>query len=220
LFNTGFMMKHIFWSVRFLSAFTSTAALLLVLCVALAGGGCVTGPLVYPKNDPDPYREVRLREGDTIKITFPGAAALDSTQQVRRDGKITISLGGEMSVMGKTPAELEKEIVTRYGDQLATKQVVVTLPSSAYPIFVTGAVLRPGKITADRPLSALEAIMEAGGFDFNKANLKAVTILRQTDGRVINYKLNLQEALKGPKSDPFYVKPADILYVPEKFSWF
>ena len=139
---------------------------------------------------------------------------------MRRDGKITVSFGGEVMAMGKTPAELEKEIVERYGAQLAVKQVVVTLTASVYPIFVTGAVLRPGKISADRPLSALEAVMEAGGFDSAKANLKAVLVLRQQDGQVVNYKLNLKESLKGPKSEPFYLKPSDIIYVPEKFSWF
>ena len=215
------MMKSHSWSLRFSSALNSTAALLVALAVLLTGPGCRTRPSAYPPKDSgEPYRDVRLREGDTVRLTFPGATALDSTQQVRRDGKVTISLGGEVDAMGKTPAELEKEILSRYGDQLANRQVVVTVSSSAYPIFVTGAVLRPGKITADRPLSALEAIMEAGGFDYNKADLKAVTVLRQNGNEIVNYKLNLWEALRGPKSTPFYLKPADILFVPEKFSWF
>src|SRR5262249_38751273 len=136
------------------------------------------------------------------------------------DGKVTINLGGEVMAMGKTPAELEKEILDRFGAQLAVKQVIVTITASAYPVFVTGAVLRPGKITAERPLSGLEAVMEAGGFDFAKANLKSVMILRQVEGTVTNYTLNFREILKGPRSEPFYLKPADVVYVPEKFSWF
>jgi len=191
-----------------------------VAAILLTAAGCATAPTGFIVKDQAPYREVRLREGDSVKIGFPGSPNLDSTQAVRRDGKITVSFGGEVMAMGKTPAELEKEIVERYGAQLAVKQVVVTLTASVYPIFVTGAVLRPGKISADRPLSALEAVMEAGGFDSAKANLKAVLVLRQQDGQVVNYKLNLKESLKGPKSEPFYLKPSDIIYVPEKFSWF
>ncbi|HXI53018.1 MAG TPA: hypothetical protein VNH84_15990, partial [Candidatus Saccharimonadales bacterium] len=65
------------------------------------------------------------------------------------------------------------------------------------------------------------AVMEAGGFDYAKANLKAVTVLRQEEGgQVVNYKLNFKDTLRGPKSEPFYLKPSDIIYVPEKFSWF
>ena len=181
--------------------------------------GC-SSPTVYHVKDLSPYRDVRLREGDSVKIAFPGSPTLDGVQQVRRDGKVTINLGGEVMAMGKTPAELEKEILDRFGAQLAVKQVIVTITASAYPVFVTGAVLRPGKITAERPLSALEAVMEAGGFDFAKANLKSVMILRQVEGTVTNYTLNFREILKGPWSEPFYLKPADVVYVPEKFSWF
>ena len=45
-------------------------------------------------------------------------------------------------------------------------------------------------------------------------------ILRQAEGTVTNYTLNFREILKGPRSEPFYLKPADVVYVPEKFSWF
>jgi polysaccharide export outer membrane protein len=192
---------------------------MLAAVLALAAG-CQSTPDAFPKRDLDPYREVRLREGDSVKVSFPGTPNLDSTQIVRRDGKITVTLGGEADALGKTPAELQKEILDRFGGQLAVSQVVVTPTSSSYPVFVTGAVLRPGKITADHPISALEAVMEAGGLDYSKANLKAVTILRQVEGQVVNYRLNLRDSLKGPKSDPFYLKPSDIVYVPEKFTWF
>jgi polysaccharide export outer membrane protein len=195
------------------------ASLVAISCL-LAGSGCTTTPYGFSEKNPAPYREVGLREGDSVKISFPGSPTLDSTQVVRRDGKVTLSLGGEVLALGKTPAELEKEIVTQFGDKLTVKQVVVTIVSASFPVFVTGAVLRPGKIAADHALSALEAVMEAGGFDYAKANLKAVTVLRQVNGQVINYKLNLLDTLKGPKSDPFYLKPSDIVYVPEKFSWF
>jgi protein involved in polysaccharide export with SLBB domain len=85
---------------------------------------------------------------------------------------------------------------------------------------VTGAVLRPGKVTSDHPLSALEAIMEAGGPDYTKANLKAVTVIRHEDGKTQNYTLNLRNVLKGQSAEPFYLKPSDIVYVPERFTWF
>jgi|SRR6185503_5145199 len=194
--------------------------LVIPCALGLGGSGCSTTPKAFLKNDPAPYRDVHLREGDSVRVAFPGAPNLDSVQQVRRDGKLTITLGGEIEALGKTPSELEKSILDQFGGQLQVKQVVVTLTASAYPVFITGAVLRPGKISAERPLSALEAVMEAGGFDYAKANLKSVTVLRQEQGRVVNYKLNFHEILKGPKSDPFYLKPSDVLYVPEKFSWF
>jgi len=100
------------------------------------------------------------------------------------------------------------------------KQVVVSVTLSTFPVFVTGAVLRPGKFLADRPITALEAIMEAGGFDYAKAKLDKVRVLRQAEGQVVSYRLDFKQILKSPKSDPFYLKPSDTVYVPEKFNWF
>jgi polysaccharide export outer membrane protein len=111
-------------------------------------------------------------------------------------------------------------LIKVYGPQLQTKEVSVAVQSSAFPVYVTGAVLRPGKILSDRPLTALEAIMEAGGFDYTKANLKSVRVLRTQDGKTEHYTLNLKRVLQGQDSEQFSLKPSDILYVPEKFNLF
>jgi len=161
-----------------------------------------------------------LREGDVVEVTFPGAANLNTTQQIRRDGKIDLPLVGELKAAGMMLADLQAEILKLYEPQLVTKEVNVTLKSSFFPVFVTGAVLRPGKITTDRPITALEAIMEAGGFDYTKANLKAVQVIRNQAGQVKNYKLNLKLPLQGKPSEPFYLKPSDIVFVPERFNLF
>jgi len=192
---------------------------LLLASLLLLQSGCQT-PQLPPPTDTVPYSEIRLREGDVIKIAFPGAPTLDSTQQIRRDGKITLTLGGEISVLNKTPSELEKEVLRIYDAQLVVKQVVVTVTSSSFPVFVSGAVLRPGKISADRAITVLEAIMEAGGFDAAKADLKNVRVLRQIDGKTVSYKVNLKDTLGGATTKQFFLKPSDIVYVPEKFNWF
>ncbi len=161
-----------------------------------------------------------LREGDTVRITFPGAPNLNTVQQIRRDGRIALQLVGEFQAAGLTPAQLEQQLIKLYGPQLQAKEVTVAVDSSAFPIYVTGAVLRPGKIMSDRPLTALEAIMEAGGFDYTKANLKAVAVIRQENGRAARHTLNMKRVLDEGDTEPFSLRPADIIYVPEKFSWF
>ncbi|HUJ44067.1 MAG TPA: polysaccharide biosynthesis/export family protein [Opitutaceae bacterium] len=174
---------------------------------------------VQPQTSKQP-EVLTVREGDTLKISFPGAPNLDTTQQVRRDGRITMSMVGEVMAAGLTPGDLEKELLKVYSSQLLSKEVTVTVVSSSIPVFVTGAVIRPGKVISDHPISALEAIMEAGGFDRTKADMKAVVVIRQEGGQTRNYTLNLKLVLEGKQSEPFYLKPSDIVYVPEKFSWF
>ena len=161
-----------------------------------------------------------LREGDVLNITFPGAANLNTTQQIQRDGKIALPLIGELKVAGMATGDIEKELISRYASQLVSKEVTVTVVSASFPVYVTGSVLHPGKILSNRPISALEAIMEAGGINHATANLKAVAIIRYEGERAKHYTLNLKDVLRGEAIKPFYLKPSDIVYVPEKFSWF
>jgi polysaccharide export outer membrane protein len=161
-----------------------------------------------------------LHEGDVLSVSFAGAPDLNTIAPIRRDGRITLKSLGEFKAAGLTPPEMEKQLINLYGSQLQTKEVSVAVQSSAFPVYVTGAVLRPGKILSDRPLTALEAIMEAGGFDYTKANLKAVRILRTESGRTEHYTVNLKAVVKGQDSEQFHLKPADIIYVPEKFTLF
>ena len=200
--------------IRQLSAIMFPA---LVTVLLLAATGCQTS---QPKHLPGPPHSeaLILREGDVLKITFPGSSNLDTTQQIRRDGKITLQLAGELTATGMSPSDLETEIAKAYGSQLISKEVTVTVISSSIPVFVTGAVLRPQKVVADHPISALEAIMESGGFDYAKANLKNVRVIRYEEGRAHTYILNLKEVLGGKQTEPFYLKPFDIIYVPERFS--
>jgi len=170
---------------------------------------------------PQKQEMLTLREGDVVKISIPGAPNLDTVQTIRRDGRIVLALIGEVQATGLTPADLQAQLAKLYAPQLVSKEVIVSVVSSSFPAFVSGAVLRPGKIVADHPLTALEAIMEAGGPDYTKANLKAVVIIRQeADGKTHNYTLNLKGVIEGKQNEPFFLKPSDIVYVPEGFNLF
>jgi polysaccharide export outer membrane protein len=68
----------------------------------------------------------------------------------------------------------------------------------------------------ERPLTALDAVMEAGGFDPNRARLDRVTVLRIENGQQRLYKLNLKDVIEGKATTPFYLKPFDNVHIPEK----
>jgi polysaccharide biosynthesis/export protein len=180
--------------------------------------GCSTPPpLPVNKGEGEPQM---LQAGDVLKIAFPGSQNLDNTQAIRRDGKINVYLAGEVQAAGKTPGQLEQELVELIGPQLVSKQVTVTVVSSSFSVFVTGAVIKPGKITPDHVITVLEGIMEAGGFDAAKADSKGVVVIRQESGKTVRYKVNVQAILDGKDPTPFYLRSRDIIFVPEKFSWF
>ena len=193
---------------------------LSLLVSSLAAGQTQTPlPLAAPQSN-NTTEIITLRESDVVKISFPANANLNTTQPIRRDGMISMPLIGEVKAAGKTPKELEKALVDLYSTQLLSKEVTVEVQSSTFPIYVTGSVLHPGRIMSDHPITALEAVMEAGGFDYVKANLKKVQVTRREAGGTRLYILNLKEVMEGKEGEPFYLKPADIVYVPEKFTWF
>ena len=202
---------------RFARAISGALSVVLLGCFT----GCQVPPTPTPISAANSTPEVlTIRAGDVLKIAFPGAPNLDTQQQVRRDGRITMPLGGEIVAAGLTPNGLEQELVKVYASQLVSKEVSVTVVTSTFTVFVSGSVVRPGKVVADHPISVLEAVMEAGGFDNAKADMRAVVVTRQEAGQYKNYTVDLKLVLEGKQSEPFYLKPSDIVYVPERFSWF
>ena len=193
----------------------------IFLAAALAFSGCATNQsLPATAGDKGHSESVILREGDVLKITFPGSPNLDVTQQIRRDGKITMALVGEIDAAGQTPDALQKKLIELYAPQISSKEVNVSVQSSSFPVFVNGSVIHPGEILSDHPLTALEAVMKAGGFDYNTANLKAVKVIRTENGLHKNYVVNLKDVLDGKSDKSFYLQPGDIVYVPERFQMF
>ena len=194
----------------------------LVLAAAAAFTGCEAPPAV-PSGAEEQHAELTLREGDVVKISFPGAPNLDvAPQPIRRDGKVTLPIAGEVMAAGLTPVALQEQLVKLLADQLQSKEVVVTVVSSSFSVFVDGRVLRPGKIDTDHPITVLEAVMEAGGFDYGKADTEKVLVIRhKTGAKGYDYfTIDLKQVLDGKKTDLFYLAPGDVVHVPEKFSWF
>jgi polysaccharide biosynthesis/export protein len=202
------------------SAITLAAVFVLTGCATSnqeTSGGKTLATAVEPAHS----EIIILREGDIVKISFPGSPNLNNTQQIRRDGKISLQLVGEVQASGLTPEDLQDSLIKLYSSQIASKEITVSLESSSFPIFVTGAVVHPGKILSDHPITALEAVMEAGGFDYTVANLKTVKIIRNEDGVMKHYTVNLKKVLAGDKdAQPFYLKPSDIIYVSDRFELF
>lgn len=203
---------------------TQRAGFLALLGVALmlvvSGCGTTKKLAANPKPKSGQPESITLVEGDVVKILFPGAPNLDTTAKIRRDGKITLPVIGEIPVTGLTPYELERDLTNRYASDLVSKEINVTVVSSSFSVYVTGAVMHPGKIDSDRPITALEAIMESGGPDYSRANLKGVIISRKIKTGRDHYKVDIKSEINGTTSETFDLRPGDILYVPERFSMF
>ena len=155
-----------------------------------------------------------LAPGDEIRVVFSGAPELSTQMKIQPTGKISLPTIGEVSAADRSVTALQQQLTSLYQPHLQDSTVTVSLVGTAAGVYVSGAVLRPGKLPLDRPLTVLEAVMEAGGFA-PLANSKQVVVVRNQNGKSKNYVLNLHQALNGTESTPFFLRPYDVIYVRE-----
>lgn len=188
----------------------------LTLATLLAACQTAPPPVATPPPTAEPYSSTILAEGDTIRVAFEADTNLTTVAKVQLDGTVTLPLIGAVKAAGLTPEQLRADLMKRYEKLLSINELTVSVLTSSASVYVSGAVLKPGRIPLDRPMTALEAIMEAGGFDLRRAKPSAVVVIRKEDGQQRHYTLNLQSALRGEDLTPFHLKPFDIIHVPEK----
>ena len=185
--------------------------------------GCQSEPS-YPIAPTDSGTEVvtpprvALAPGDVVEIKFYYTPRLDETQSVRPDGKIALQLVGEVEVQGKTPAELRDELMKLYAQHLnVVKDPEVTVIVRSFfnrRVFVGGQVMTPGIVEMPGKLTVLEAIIQAGGFNMQEAEVRNVVVIRHRDDQRYGYSVNLKPALAGEEIEPLFLEPQDIVYVP------
>ena len=164
-------------------------------------------------------QNTKLSPGDTIEIRFFFTPDLNKIQTIRPDGKIVLQLVGEITAAGKTPSELSTELYSHYSDYFKQLDIAVFVESySSNYVYVGGEVNNPGNIEMGRKLTALEAIMLAGGIISENASYKKIVIIRQKEGKWIQFEMNLAEVLDGESDEPFYLETLDIVFIPSRYA--
>lgn len=198
---------------KLLAQIQSYTIILLTFSLVIGSLSCNEGvPPMVPTEAAASRPSGTLAAGDEINISFSGAPELNLKQKIQANGKVSLPTIGDVSAAGKSIMNLQSQLTSLYQPHLQDPTVIVALETAAAGVYVSGEVLRPGKIPLDRPMTALEAIMEAGGFS-KFANPKQVIIIRKQGGKNQRYVLNMNDALSGMDSTPFYVRSYDVIYV-------
>jgi len=190
---------------------SSSCLFALLVFAALACGGCQT-PLPPLPNPPGPKTAVRLAPGDTIKVSYSDENVEDQTQKIRRDGKVSLPLIGEVTAAGKRTIDFQNELVSRYEGQLENNEVLVTLENGLASVIVSGFANKPGTANFDRPTTVYQAIMAAGGVS-DYGSLSNVHLTRIINGEQRTETLNLRPAIRGEPTKPKYVQDGDVIYI-------
>jgi polysaccharide biosynthesis/export protein len=188
----------------------------VVFLMFLAGCGAKQVAQPVSTANSQPPTVVRLAAGDVVEVKFFNVSELNESQTIRPDGRISLQLIGEVEVQGRTPAELRDELNRLYAPHLKASDVTVIVRSfQSRRVYVGGEVIAPGVINMPGPLTAMQAIMEAGGFT-RFARMENVVIIRHADGKRYGASLDFKPSQQtAPAPEPFYLEPLDIVFVPE-----
>src|SRR5438552_4573935 len=181
------------------------------LFAALVCGGCQS-PLPPLPNPPGPKTTVRLSPGDEIKVAYADESVPDQTQKIRRDGKVSLPLIGEVTAAGKRVIDFQHELVRRYEGQLDNSEVLVTLENSTATVTVSGFANKPGTYSFDRPTTVYQAIMEAGGVS-DYGSPSNIHLTRIINGEQRTEMINLRLSIRGEPTKPKYVQDGDVIYI-------
>ncbi len=158
-----------------------------------------------------------VQVGDVLTVKFYFNPELDFDVPVRADGKVSLSLIGDVVAAGNTPQQLSATITTAYRTYLNQPNATVVIKSqSARRVFVTGEVNAPGVFGLNGSETTLSAVSYAGGLTDRASWGKVVVIRRLPDGSPpMVAVLDLKKAMTGadPRQD-VRICLNDVVYVP------
>ncbi len=157
-----------------------------------------------------------IGEEDLLKVTIWREAELSKVVQVRSDGKITMTLIGDLQATGLTPERLANQLKEAYADKIQHPIIdveVIQVNSKHYSI--TGGVNHPGTFPLVVPMKVFEALNLAGGFQ-SFANKKDIRILRNNGATILVLHFNYQDYIGGKKKavdQNIVLQNGDTIYV-------
>jgi len=158
----------------------------------------------------------RLQPGDVLEVQFRYSPEFNQTLTVQPDGYITLEIGGDLKVAGftieQTRAAILRQARTRLQDPVAT----IVLKEFQRPYFVVaGEVSQPGKIEMRERVTAIQAIMLAGGMK-ETAKSSQVVVFRKINSDTAEVKLlNLKSIRRtSDLENDLTLQAGDMVFVP------
>jgi polysaccharide export outer membrane protein len=198
-----------------------------IVVSALLVTGCATPKLPEATQHRSKAFDVNTYEyligpNDVVKVFVWRHPEVTGTYNVKPDGRITLPLLGDIELSGKTTVELSKELEEKFDILLKSPKVTVTVESFvgsfAEQVRVVGAATAPRAINYSKNMTLLDVMIQVGGLT-KYADGNDATLIRNIDGKRIEYNLEINDLLKyGDLSENVDILPGDVIVIPE--AWF
>jgi len=156
-----------------------------------------------------------IQPNDILAIFVWKEPNLSGKVLVRPDGRISFPLIQDLPAAGLNPVQLKENIEKGLKQYIDVPNVTVTVDAiQSYRIFVLGKVAKSGEIRAEKPISVLQAISLAGGFQ-EFASLAEIVIIRNSGEDSTLYRFNYPEVIRGKNfSQNMQLRSGDVVVVP------
>jgi len=189
-------------------------ALVLSLVVSFPACGGSERP---PPHFPPAGTDTTLGPSDIFDVRVYDEPTLTNTYRVAEDGTIDFPLVGRVAVTGMRPPEIADLLRTRLQDGgfLTHPQVSVLVKEyNSKRISVFGQVQHPGNFPFTERMHVVQAISLAGGFTAIAAKNETI-VSRRVNGRERRVRVPVEAIGEGEVAN-FYLRPGDIIFVPER----
>jgi len=151
--------------------------------------------------------------GDTVEIRYFGKENKIERLLVERDGSITLTGIGPVSVAGLTLENMGKLLLERIAKQKIGVDATISMgPMRSIQIYLMGDVNNPGAVTTDALTTVGNALQFAGGIK-QSGSMRRIEVRRQ--GKVISRVDLYDSLLNGTNQGELRLQSGDVVFVPK-----
>jgi polysaccharide export outer membrane protein len=190
--------------------------LIIAICFLATGVSAFAQQQAAPRLTTVTEERYRFQPGDVFEVQFRYSPEFNQTVTVQPDGYVSLEVGGDLKVAGLTIEQARLAILKKASARLQDPVATIVLKEFQKPYFViAGEVTLPGKIEMRERVTALQAIMLAGGMK-EGARSGQVVVFRSINTDTAEVKLlNLKSIRRtADLENDLTLQPGDMVFVP------
>jgi polysaccharide export outer membrane protein len=190
--------------------------LLIAICFLASAEAAIAQQQRAPRLTTVTEERYRLQPGDVFEVQFRYSPEFNQTVTVQPDGFVSLEVGGDLKVAGLTIEQAHAAILKKAATRLQDPVATIVLKEFQKPYFViAGEVSLPGKIEMRERVTALQAIMLAGGMK-ETARSSQVVVFRRINTDTAEVKLLNLKSIRSTSDleNDLTLQPGDMVFVP------
>jgi polysaccharide biosynthesis/export protein len=159
--------------------------------------------------------QYKLHSGDTIELDFRLSPELNQTVVIDADGSVSLLVIGRVQLAGLTVQQARELIIGKESQHLVNPEVNIQVTNfQHFYVVVAGEVYLPQKIELREEMTALQAIILAGGIKISGRETQVLLYRRVNAQFAEVHKLNMRIKKTAQLENDMRLEPGDLILVP------